>query len=84
MNRFHRITEKLTAALQPTVLELRDVSHTHAGHVHAGTETHFTLTIASASFAGLTRVQQHQLVNNVLADEFDSGLHALSIKAIKS
>lgn len=79
MTRYQRITDKLTAALQPTALELRDISHTHAGHAGAGIETHFTLKIESPRFAGLSRVQQHQLVNAALADEFESGLHALAI-----
>lgn len=82
MTRHQRITDKLTSALQPTLLELRDISHTHAGHAGAGIETHFTLKIASPHFSGRTRVAQHQLVNTTLADEFQSGLHALSITII--
>lgn len=88
MTRYQRITDKLTAALQPTVLELRDISHTHAGHAHAGIETHFQLKIASPQFDGLSRVAQHQLVNQALATEFedgpDGGLHALAITTISN
>jgi BolA protein len=79
MNRKQRITEKLTVGLQPSALNVRDISHLHAGHAGAGIETHFTVTVTSAQFAGLTRVQQHQMVNRLLADEFTGGLHALSL-----
>jgi BolA protein len=80
--RINRITEKLTTALQPTRLEVRDVSHTHAGHAGAGEETHFTVTVASPLFAGKTRLQQHQMMNAALADEFTDGLHALQVHVV--
>jgi BolA family transcriptional regulator, general stress-responsive regulator len=77
--RDNRITQKLKAALQPTLLEVRDISHLHAGHAHAGVETHFTVKITSPHFKGLSRVAQHQLVNAALKDEFENGLHALAL-----
>src|SRR5437868_5385870 len=43
------ITEKLTAALRPTRLQVVDESHQHAGHVGSrpGGETHFAVVIVS-------------------------------------
>ena len=42
---------------------------------------HFEAQIVSAEFAGKSRVQRQQLVNQVLKAHFDSGeLHALSMK----
>lgn len=79
MNRTQRIIEKLTSALYPTRLEVKDISHLHAGHAGAGDETHFVITVASAMFVGKSRVQQHQMVNTLLAEEFNNGLHALSL-----
>ncbi|MGE3769770.1 MAG: BolA family protein [Bdellovibrionales bacterium] len=82
MSRTNRIIEKLTAALQPVRLDVRDISHLHAGHAGAGdgkNETHFTISIDSPALAGKSRVQQHRAINDLLADEFASGLHALSI-----
>jgi len=82
--RHNRITEKLKAALQPTLLEVRDISHLHAGHAGAGIETHFNVTIVSPAFKGLSRVAMHQRVNEILKDEFGNGehggLHALALK----
>lgn len=77
-----RIEEILRAALAPTLFELRDESHLHAGHnaeAAAQGQTHYRLTIASARFAGMTRVAQHRLVNELLKDEFETGLHALAL-----
>lgn len=77
-----RITAMLQHQLQPTLLELRDESHLHAGHnaeAASGGETHFRLTIASPLLTPLSRVDQHRRINALLAAEFDSGLHALAI-----
>ena len=75
------IERKLRAALTPSKLELRDDSARHAGHVHAGVESHFDLTIEAAAFAGLTRVGRQRLVMTALAEELAGPLHALAIHA---
>jgi BolA protein len=71
------------AALQPLELQLIDQSEAHRGHAgwRDGGETHFDLEVVSAAFDGLTRVQRQRLVLDALKDEFDEGLHALSIRA---
>lgn len=78
-----RIRERLEAVFSPTQLELKDDSARHAGHAGASDagETHFILTIESPAFAGKSRVEVHRMVNAALKDEFDTGLHALMIKA---
>lgn len=40
----------------------------------------FAVAIVSAAFAGKTQIQRHRLVNSLLKDEFDQGLHALSLR----
>ena len=75
------IVQKLKDALSPQHIEVEDVSHHHAGHAgwrHGG-GTHFTVTIKAASFAGKSRVQQHRLVNSILADELAGDIHALEL-----
>src|SRR5258708_26524821 len=56
-----RIRAKLTAALQPTRLVIRDDSHRHAGHAGARPEgeTHFHVEIVSAVFAAATPSPPH-------------------------
>ncbi len=83
MNRSERIHQILSDAFQPTGLEVVDDSHKHAGHSGARPEgeTHYTVIISAAAFDGLTRVARQRAVMEVLKPEFETGLHALSIKA---
>ena len=46
-----------------------------------GGETHYSVEIVSEAFAGLSRVQVQRAVMMVLQKEFDTGLHALALKA---
>jgi BolA protein len=77
------ITRRLQDSLQPTHLAVTDESHQHQGHGgwREGGETHFRLDIVSDAFQGKSRVERHRLVNEVLAEAFGRGLHALAIKA---
>jgi stress-induced morphogen len=45
-----------------------------------GTGDHFRAEIVSDRFAGLSRIEQHQLVYGVFGDEVGGAIHALSIK----
>ncbi len=45
-----------------------------------GDGQHFRAEIASPAFSGLSRIQQHQLVNAVFGDELGDRIHALSLK----
>jgi len=79
-----RIREKLTAALQPVRLEIRDESHRHAGHAHARPEgeTHFRVEIVAAGFAGKTRLERQRQIYALLAEELADRVHALQIRAL--
>lgn len=85
MSRANRIRAKLQSALEATAVEVEDVSYKHAGHAAvkdspAG-ETHFNLSIVSPKFDGQSLVKRHRMVYDLLGDELQSGLHALSIVA---
>jgi len=77
------IETRLTEALSPTHLEVRDDSHLHAGHAGArpGGESHFTVEIVSDRFAGRSRIDRHRMVNDALSAELASQIHALVIRA---
>jgi acid stress-induced BolA-like protein IbaG/YrbA len=47
-----------------------------------GDGAHFEAVIVSASFAGLTRVRQHQLVYGALGERMRVEIHALSMKTL--
>jgi BolA protein len=72
---------KLEAALAPLVLEIDDDSAKHAGHAgaRAGGESHFSVRIVSASFAGKSRVERQRLVHGILAEELAGPVHALAL-----
>lgn len=78
------IREKLTAAFTPEALEIVNDSHRHAGHAGSpGTgESHFTIKVVSAAFAGKSRLERHRMVNEVLAEELNGPVHALAINAL--
>ena len=71
----------LQAALAPTVLQVNDDSHQHAGHAGAREGRHFSVALTSARFAGLSRVARHRLVYDSLGSLADQGVHALAIVA---
>ena len=79
MTRQARI-ESALAALAPAHLEVVNESHMHS--VPKGSETHFKVVVVSPTFDGVGLVQRHRKVNELLAGELTSGLHALSIHAL--
>ncbi|TIT50820.1 MAG: BolA family transcriptional regulator [Mesorhizobium sp.] len=82
--------DKLNKAFSPDRLVILNESHLHAGHHHLesghhaefdGTgETHFRVRIVSPNFAGMSRIDRHRAVNELLADELKAGVHALAIE----
>ncbi|PHT27857.1 Protein BOLA1, chloroplastic [Capsicum baccatum] len=85
LSRANRIKSRLQSALQPTIIEVEDVSHEHAGHAAVretgNNETHFNVKVVSSKFDGHNLVKRHRMVYDLLSDELQSGLHALSIVA---
>lgn len=73
----------LTAAFEPTQLDIINDSANHRGHTgDDGTgESHFTVAIESEKFAGVSRLQRQRMVNTALGDIPGQRVHALAIKA---
>jgi BolA protein len=81
-NRAARIRAALEALLGPAEIAVVDDSARHAGHAgnpDGAGETHYRVHAVSPRFAGLGRVARQRLVNEALAGEFASGLHALNM-----
>ena len=78
-----RIIARLTAALDPILLDVVDESNRHAGHAGAreGGGTHYRVRVVSAQFEHQSRVERHRLVYGLLTAEFADGLHALALVA---
>ena len=77
------ITRLLEAAFAPTQLAVVNDSARHHGHSgdDGSGESHFTVEIESAAFAGASRLQRQRLVNAALGDIPGGRVHALAIKA---
>ena len=73
------IEAKLSEALKPSYLAVLNESHMH--NVPKDSETHFKVVVVSEQFEGVKVLERHRLVNKLLADELEGGVHALSIKA---
>jgi BolA protein len=62
-------------------LIVENQSHLHDGHASSpqSGQSHFHVTIISDDFKNKSRVQSHQMVNQLVSQLFNQGLHALSI-----
>lgn len=84
------IENKLNEAFAPQRLIVLNESSQHAGHHHldgghdavfdGSGETHFRVRIVADAFSGMSRIERHRAVNDILAPELKAGLHALAIE----
>jgi BolA family transcriptional regulator, general stress-responsive regulator len=76
------LDRKLRDAFAPVALAVIDESEQHAGHAgaHPSGESHFRVKIRAEAFRDLSRVAQHRLVNQVLAAELKTRVHALALE----
>jgi BolA protein len=80
--RVAEITRRLTAAFEPTHLEVIDESHKHVGHAGARDgRGHFAVVIHSAAFEGKKPIERHRMVYEALGALMTTDIHALSIDA---
>ena len=77
------IDQLLRAAFAPTRLAVINDSASHHGHMgdDGSGESHFTVEIESARFAGASRLQRQRMVIAALGDIPGQRVHALAIKA---
>lgn len=66
--------------LKPLHLVLENESSQHS--VPPGSESHFKVLVVSEIFERLSRVARQRLIYSQLDQEFKSGLHALTIRAL--
>jgi BolA protein len=68
-------------SLEPSYLDIQDDSALHAGHAGNTGGGHYTVTIASKAFEGLTIIKRHRLVYDAAKTLLQGEIHALSIHA---
>lgn len=73
----------LSAAFTPIHLAVINDSAKHHGHSgdDGSGESHFTVEIESAVFAGISRLERQRMVNRALGDIPGQRVHALAVKA---
>ena len=83
MNRKQRINKLLSYKFKEFSIKIIDNSHLHVGHndFHGENETHLQIQLKKKNINTIiNRLQIHRDINNLLLDEFKSGLHSLEIK----
>ncbi|WP_028117675.1 BolA family protein [Ferrimonas senticii] len=70
------ITDKVTAGLSPSHLEVINESHMHRG---PATDSHYKLIVVSDLFGGERLLARHRRINGLLAAELAGELHALAL-----
>ncbi len=74
------IEEKISDALQPEHLEVANESHMH--NVPPGSESHFKVIVVSTKFEDKMLVARHRILNQLLKEELDGPVHALSLNTL--
>ena len=81
--RIEQIKQRLTDELSPSLIEVIDESHLHAGHAGAKEgKGHFRLRISSDMFSGVRPIQIHRLIYSALGEMMQTDIHALSIEVV--
>ncbi len=82
MNRKQRIDKILSEKFNDFLLEIIDNSNLHKGHnsFTGNDETHIKIILTKKNKISINRLNIHRVINNLLEDEFKSGLHSLEIK----
>jgi BolA protein len=76
------IQARLQAAFAPTVLEVVNESHLHAGHAgdDGSGESHFRVRIGAPVFAPMTRIARHRAVHAAIGPDLVARIHALALE----
>ena len=74
------IEARLTAAFQPSQLEVINESQRHAGHAgdDGSGESHFRIVIRAEAFGPMTRIARHRAVQAALGD-LNTRIHAIAL-----
>ncbi|XP_050461736.1 bolA-like protein DDB_G0274169 isoform X2 [Cataglyphis hispanica] len=73
------IKKKLETTLRPLYCNVINESYMH--NVPKDSETHFKVVIVSEKFNKQPLIERHRIINNLLQEELQGGVHALSIVA---
>ncbi len=75
MNRSDIISQLITDTFAVTYFSNQNESKFH----QVSAESHFKIILVSEDFNDISTINRHRKINNLLAQEFANGLHALSL-----
>ncbi len=67
------IKQRIEAGIPGSQAEVEDTT---------GTADHFSATVTSQAFEGLSRIEQHKLVYGALGSDVGGAIHALALKTV--
>ena len=80
----NEIYEKLAAKFAPSVLEVMNECHKHAGHAgdDGSGESHFRIVIQAQAFGAMSRIARHRAIHAALGKPLMGKIHALTIDVL--
>ena len=83
-NYFKKIENKLKKEISIEKIKIIDNSYKHKGHgsFSGNEESHFKINLLNKSLDKPHRLEIHRKINNLLKEEFLTGLHALEINIL--
>lgn len=75
------IHARLSAAFEPSELEVIDDSESHRGHAgfQDGGESHFNVKIRAEAFESMNRIARHRAVHAAIGKDILDRIHALAL-----
>jgi BolA protein len=67
---------KINDKINSSVLNIENESRMHSG---SATDSHFKITIVSDDFEGKMLLARHRMINEILKEELDGVIHALTM-----
>ncbi|OOF41438.1 transcriptional regulator [Rodentibacter trehalosifermentans] len=77
MSKQQALLAKIHTEFRPHFVAVENESHLHSSG--RGADSHFKFVIVSDIFEGMSRVQRHQTVYQLFADDLKNGIHALAL-----
>lgn len=68
--------------LKPDFINIINNYHKHINHEGSKKGGHYELIIVSSVFENKTKMERHRIVNDILKNLFENGIHALNIIAL--
>ena len=82
MNRTKRIQNILEKYFDDHIIIVKDNSYLHKGHNNFDglLETHIAILLKKKTKIKISRLEIHKIINSLLKEEFNRGLHSLEIR----